>query len=141
MKTRTSLLALTLITAGTCAMAEGPLGSSFSSTDAATSADVAQHDTRVMGSGPAKWSGKVSRADVIADMLEARRTGMLPAGEAIGYPYPYKTSQPLAAGVSPQTGTTEVLGGPPRDGINPDGYRFVGGEAGYELVDPSLRRR
>jgi hypothetical protein len=134
MKTRTSLLALTLIATGTCALAEGPLDSSFSYTGVTPSTEVASHDTRVMGGAPTQWSGKLSRADVIAEMLEARRTGMLPAGEAIGYPYPYKFAPTQAAATSPQESATQVLGGPPRDGITLDGYRFIGGEAGYESV-------
>jgi len=134
MKTRTSLLALTLTAAGTFALAEGPLESSFSYTDVAPSTAVAPHDTRVIGGAPAHWSGRLSRADVIAEMHEARRNGMLPAGEAIGYPYPYKSALPVAAAMTPQESATQVLGGPPRDGITFDGYRFIGGEAGYERV-------
>jgi hypothetical protein len=128
MKTRTSLLALTLITAGTCALAEGPLGPSFSSTDAGS---WAPQDTRVMGGPPVQSSAKLTRADVTAAIHEARRNGtLLPAGEAIGYPYPYKFAPATAAAMSPQESAT-VLGGPRRDGTTLDGYRFVGGEAGY----------
>lgn len=133
MKTRTSLLALTLIASGTCALAEGPLDSSFSSTGIASSTAVASHDTTVMGGAPARSAG-LSRADVIAEMHEARRAGLLPAGEAIGYPFPLKSAPPVTATMSPEEGATQVLGGPRRDGITLDGYRFIGGEAGYERV-------
>src|SRR5688500_5311914 len=134
MKTRTSLLALTLSALGTCALAEGPLDSSFSNTGAVAATGVASHDTLVMGGPPAQWRG-LSRAEVIEGIHEARRQGsMLPAGEAMDYPYSYKSSPPLAGAASPRTAPTEVLGGPPRDGVTFDGYRFIGGEAGYERV-------
>jgi hypothetical protein len=133
MKTRTSLLALTLTAVGTCALAESPLDSSWSSTGAAPSTFAASHDTTVMGGAPARSAG-LSRADVIADVHEARRAGMLlPAGEAIGYPFPMKSAPPVTA-AAPQESGTQVLGGPPRDGITLDGYRFIGGEAGYQRV-------
>jgi hypothetical protein len=87
----------------------------------------------VMGAGPGVLKGNLSRADVIAEIQQARRDGtLLPAGEAIGYPFQLKVGP--AGATTAQIPESTVMGGPQRSGVSLDGYRFVGGEAGYEFV-------
>jgi hypothetical protein len=86
-----------------------------------------------MGAGPGVMKAPLSRADVISEIQQARRDGtLLPAGEAIGYPYPMKFGAGTAT--SAQVPESTVMGAPQRSGVSLDGYRFVGGEAGYEFV-------
>ena len=130
MNTRTTLLACALAAVGTCAWAEGPLSPSWEATSAG---GFTPSSTHVMGAGPGVLKGGLSRADVIAEIQQARRDGtLLPAGEAIGYPFQMKAGP--AATMSAQTPESTVMGAPPQDGTTLDGYRFIGGEAGYERV-------
>ena len=120
------LAALTAIAAGGACAQAAPLAY----TDAAPYTDLAV--TAVSGTGaPSYWKGQLSRADVQAALQQARMEGTIARGEAIGYPYDMKTA-PAHASASVSSGG--ALGGPPGDGLTADGYRFVGGEAGYVYV-------
>jgi hypothetical protein len=138
MNTRTSLLACTLALAGTCAWAESPLGTGLTS-ELAPAAAFSPSSTQVMGGPPGAWKG-LTREEVATELSEARRNGnLIPAGEAIGYPYALKGA---AVGAMPtQMPEGKVMGGPPTGSVTTDGYRFVGGEAGYEFVGrPGITR-
>jgi hypothetical protein len=67
---------------------------------------------------------------VQAAMQQARIDGTIVTGDASGYPYAMKTSGAQASTAS----SSRTLGGPAGDGLTIDGYRFVGGEAGYVYV-------
>jgi hypothetical protein len=131
-----TLLAFALATASTAAVAngaaQGAASASFAHTDLAPYTDVGQSG----GAGAAsnQWKGNLSRADVLAALQEARAAGTIPVGEAIGYPYPVKFSPATVEAMPRATDDSRVLGGPPQSGVTSDGYRFVGGEAGYIFV-------
>ena len=74
------------------------------------------------------WNGALSRAEVVNELFEARRSGILLTGhDTPDYPMLIKVTPPAMA----STHDTSVLGGAGSDGLTIDGYRFVGGEAGY----------
>ena len=126
MKTLTMLAALTAIAAGGAYAQTAPLAY----TDAAPYTDIAV-PVRTGAGAPGYWKGQLTRADVEAAMQQARIEGTIATGDAIGYPFPMKVS---TAQASAQPSPSETLGGPPSDGLTVDGYRFVGGEAGYVYV-------
>jgi hypothetical protein len=96
------------------------------------STDFTPASIHVMGAGPGQWKG-LTRAEVISEIQQARRDGtLLPAGEALDYPFAMKVRP--AAAMSAQTPESTVMGAPRQDGTTLDGYRFIGGEAGYERV-------
>ena len=127
MKSLNALLAaLTAIAAGgACAQT-----ATLAYTDAAPYTDTVVPVASSTGA-PSYWKGQLSRAEVQAAMQQARTDGTTATGDAIGYPYAMKTSSAQASVQSSSSGT---LGGPPGDGLTADGYRFVGGEAGYVYV-------
>lgn len=122
MKRISCLLALACATLGSPAVAD-ELAPALTYTDVAPYTDVGS-----AREAPRHWKGDLSRTEVIAALREARAGGTVAMGEAIGYPYLMK----YAAG----TPSAAMLGGPASEGPAPagvtiDGYRFVGGEAGY----------
>lgn len=87
---------------------------------------------RTSAGAPSYWKGSLSRADVLAAMQAARASHTIAEGDALGYPYPAPVA--LEAG-APPAAMSRVLGGPSSaDPLTIDGYRFVGGEAGYVFV-------
>lgn len=102
----------------------------LSYTDVAPYTDVASTGT---AGAPWYWKGQLTRAEVQAVMQQARMEGSIASGDAIGYPYLTKTSSSLAQ-AAPAPSSAQALGGPPADDLTTDGYRFVGGEAGYVYV-------
>ena len=127
MKSLNALLAaLTAIAAGGACAQAAPLAY----TDAAPYTDIAVPVVSSTGA-PSYWKGQLTRAEVQAAMQQARIDGTIATGDAIGYPFATKASTAQAS-AQPASGVT--LGGPPGDGLTADGYRFVGGEAGYVYV-------
>jgi hypothetical protein len=108
--------------------------------DSAGYADLApQTDLNTYSGAKGTWKGTLTRAEVVAAMRGALAAGTVPVGDAIDYPLTAgKTTGPAGAGdAAPDT---SVLGAAPRDGLTIDGYRFVGGEAGYVRAPQPLRR-
>jgi hypothetical protein len=122
----TLLAAMTAIAAGSaCAQT-----ATLAYTDARPYTDITVPAASGTGA-PSYWKGQLSRSDVQAAMQQARTDGTIVTGDASGYPYAMKTS---GAQASTQASSSQTLGGPPGDGLTTDGYRFVGGEAGYVYV-------
>jgi hypothetical protein len=138
-----TLLAFAFATASTAAgangMAQDAASASFAHTDLAPYTDIGLSDGR--GGAPAsnQWKGDLSRADVLAALRAARAEGTIPVGEAIDYPYPMKSSMATAEAMPRTMDDGRILGGPPQTGVTSDGYRFVGGEAGYIFVGRPMR--
>lgn len=135
MNSRHSILALAITAATTCALADGAsTTSSLSYTDMAPYTDVVPSGARTAAGTRNVWKGTLSREEVSAALREARSSGTVPVGDAVGYPYPMKVAPATAAAPGATPTETQVLGGPPDDGLTSDGYRFVGGEAGYIFI-------
>ena len=79
-----------------------------------------------------EWKGQLSRAEVTDALLQARSAGTIAVGDAVGYPQVMKVSPPTVQTAQPRA-PTQVLGGPSQE-VSGDGYRFVGGEAGYIYI-------
>ena len=88
---------------------------------------------RSAAGAPSYWKSQLTRDEVIAATQQARIEGSIATGDAIGYPYLMKASS-TGAVAGAQQSPSQTLGGPPGDGLSTDGYRFVGGEAGYVYV-------
>lgn len=117
-------------------------GAAFAQVDAYT--DVAPYTDRVPAArssagSPSYWKGQLSRAEVMAATREAQREGMIAAGDALDYPLLMKAA-PNVQLAQTQPAATQVMGGPSSD-VNSDGYRFVGGEAGWIFVGPPGAQR
>jgi hypothetical protein len=112
-------------------------GAAFAQVDAYT--DVAPYTDRVPAArssagAPSYWKGQLSRADVIAATRDAQREGMIAVGDALDYPFLMKVAPNMQL-AQPQPPSAQVMGGPSSD-VSSDGYRFVGGEAGWIFVGP-----
>ena len=129
MKSSTMVLAVVTSVAAGCACAQSDV---LSYTDTVPYTDLAV-PARSAAGAPSHWKGQLTRDQVIAATHQARIEGSIATGDAIGYPYLMKTSSPGAPALAQQS-TGQSLGGPPGDGLTSDGYRFVGGEAGYVYV-------
>jgi hypothetical protein len=131
MKIRIVTLAAALCVTATGALAQQ--ADALAYTDQAPYTDIAR-------TAPHAWKGARSRADVLAELQQARASGTIPVGEAMDYPSTMKFT-PVAGRTMARTDRAPqltVLGGPPDRSLTIDGYQFVGGEAGY--VQPLLRR-
>ncbi len=107
--------------------------------DSAGYADLAPQTDLTAYSGVAgTWKGTLSRAEVVAAMRGALAAGTVPVGDAIDYPLTTGKTTLFAAGEA--VPDTTVLGAAPVDGRTIDGYRFVGGEAGYVRDVQPMRR-
>ena len=100
---------------------------------AATTAPAASAD--LSGNG-APWKGTLTRAEVTAEFLNARASGTLPVSDAYDDPMVMKMAgpqwQPRPLALPRFTASApQVMGAAPSDPVTLDGYRFVGGEAGY----------
>lgn len=136
MKSRISLLAFALAAASTAALADEASTPKLAYTDLAPYTDVGSPAVRGSAAAQRIWKGNLSRADVIAAMREARANGTIAVGDAVGYPYPLKAA-PATAEAAPAAAPPDrkVMGASPADAdVTLDGYRFVGGEAGYIFV-------
>jgi hypothetical protein len=136
MTCRISVLAVAIAAVGSGAFAQDEPTALISYTDAAPYSDLGPsgpHGT--VAAAKSYWKGHLSRAEVIAALHEARINGTIPVGEAIGYPYPFKSARVVteALPTDPVTVVT-ILGAGPDSDLTHDGYRFVGGEAGYVFV-------
>lgn len=129
MKSSTMVCAVVTSIAAGCACAQT---AALNYTDTVPYTDIAA-PARSAAGAPSYWKGQLTRADVIAATQQARIEGSIATGDAIGYPYLMKASSPGAVAGAPQS-PSQALGGPPGDGLTTDGYRFVGGEAGYVYV-------
>lgn len=140
MNKHTTLLAVVLAAASTAAGADGTAQgagfAAFAHTDVAPYTDLVQADGRGTAAAASQWKSNLSREDVLAALRAARAEGTIPVGEAIGYPYPMKASPATAEAMARTDNDARVLGGPPSSGVTIDGYRFVGGEAGYVRTLP-----
>jgi hypothetical protein len=138
-----TLLAFAFATASTAAgangMAQDAATTSFAHTDLAPYTDIGPSGSGGAGAASHQWKGDLSRADVLAALRAARAEGTIPVGEAIGYPYPMKSSVTTAEAMPRMADDGRILGGPPQTGVTTDGYRFVGGEAGYIFVGRPMR--
>jgi hypothetical protein len=108
--------------------------------------DVAPYTDIVLAVAPDQaprlWKASLSREEVQAALRDARREGTVAAGEAINYPVVMKPAPPPVVVLDTPEATTmgaapEIVPVVLHDGITLDGYRFVGGEAGYEFVGRS----
>ena len=123
-----SILALTVATAA---------GAAFAQANAPTCSTVAPY-TDIAGA-PSQWKGELSRAEVMDALRQAQRDGMIAVGDAVDYPSLLKVT-PLAQSAQAQPAPSQVMGGPP-SGVTGDGYRFVGGEAGWIFIgEPGAQR-
>lgn len=129
-----SIFAVTIAAAASAALAQ--VGSY---TDVAPYTDIVP-TARASGGAPGQWMGQLSRADVKSATRQAQREGTIAVGDAVGYPYPMKGTPDTQSAQSRQTAPAQVMGGPPSD-LSSDGYRFVGGEAGWILVGPQGTQR
>ncbi len=108
--------------------------------DSAGHADLAPQTDLTTYSGVAgTWKGTLSRAEVLAAMRGALAAGTVPVGDAIDYPLTAGRTRGVRAAGEALPDTT-VLGAAPGDGRTIDGYRFVGGEAGYVRDAQPMRR-
>ena len=131
MSMRASLLVLSLAALSGPALADEATTGVLRYTDVAPYSDIKPQ--RSASGTPQYWKGSLSRSEVIG-ALQAARSETLAVGDAIDYP--------LAVGHRPTTSMAirfrgadpTVMGGPPTGNLTIDGYRFVGGEAGYEKV-------
>lgn len=131
MKHPISMFAVAISAAAGCAYAQT---NTLSYTDVAPYTDIrVTPSARGGGGAPPTWKGQLSRADVVAAMRQARSEGTIAVGDALNYPaYPMKVEPPAAQAGPSAAG--QVMGGPPDDGVTSDGYKFVGGEAGWIYV-------
>ena len=107
-------------------------------TDSAGYADLApQTDLTTYSAVAGTWKGTLSRAEVAGALRDALVAGTVPVGDAIDYPLTAAKGLKAAGEARPDT---TVLGAPPGDGRTIDGYRFVGGEAGYVRDVQPMRR-
>lgn len=125
---RISLVAIALAAASTAAVAQTGRTSSLSYTDVAPYTDLVAPTPRASVEVGRDWKGNMPSTAASAPAEEAPIAGVIPVAEQ---PYPVKDT-PLA-GVS-GTPATSIMAGPPNDGLTFDGYRFVGGEAGYVYI-------
>lgn len=102
----------------------------LSHSDVAPYTDIAV-SARGSAAAPAHWKGQLSRADVVAVLRQARSDGTIAVGDALGYPTLMKATPLAAQAIAPTAPAGQVMGGPPDDDRTGDGYRFVGGEAGW----------
>ena len=127
--TRRNILLATLVAASSfAAFADKVYIDSGAYTDLAPATDLAVYPG-VAGT----WKGTLSRAEVVAAMREAIATGVVARGDAVNYPF-------AAAKVAAGEPDTRVLSAAPADDLTIDGYRFVGGEAGYVRVPRAAPR-
>lgn len=89
------------------------------------------------GTGDSTWKGTLTRAEVTAAFLQARASGMLPSGEAYDDPVAMKmAAAPAATTIKrPTLPAPQAMGASAGEPVTLDGYRFVGGEAGYAPVE------
>jgi hypothetical protein len=135
MKIKISLLAMAI---GAACAGVSAQSATASYTDVAPYTDIGT--TGVGGGAPSQWKGQLSRAEVLDSLRQARSEGTTPVGDAIDYPDLMKKAPLSARAEQPKRPQTQVLGGP-RDDVSGDGYRFVGGEAGFIFVGkPEVQR-
>ncbi|MET0542810.1 MAG: DUF4148 domain-containing protein [Variovorax sp.] len=125
MTTRNTLLALAITAATVPAVAQTAY------------TDVAPFTDTSVSAG-STWKGTLSRTDVLNALNEARSAGTLPVSHEIAdYPASIKFTPAPAMAAAPRTA---VLGGAGSASVTLDGYRFVGGEAGYVQTEPGASR-
>lgn len=108
--------------------------------DSAGYADLApQTDLSLYSGAPRGWKGTLTREEVAAALRDALAARTLPVGDALDYPLAGMKTPPTAAALGAMPDTT-VLGASPGGGLTIDGYRFVGGEAGYVRDERAMRR-
>jgi len=129
MKTSHLLLALVVAGAAVPALADETAPAAASYGDPSPQVDMS-------ATGDAAWKGTLSRAEVKAELLQARASGLLPNGEAYDDPVAMKmaAARPLALKL-PAIGARRVMGAGADESVTGDNYRFVGGEAGYAPAD------
>lgn len=108
--------------------------------DSAGHADLAPlTDLTVYSATTRGWKGTLSRAEVVDALRAAVAAHTLPVGDAIDYPLASRNA-PAAPAALDGMPDTSALGASAGDGLTIDGYRFVGGEAGYVRDDRVVRR-
>jgi hypothetical protein len=130
MNVRASLLVLSLAAASGYAIADPAFTGEVRYTDAAPYSDLVPQ--RSASGTPQFWKGQLSRSDVLAALQAARADMVLASGEAIDYPLRSGPAPTTAMVIRSRGADATVMGGPPARTVTIDGYRFVGGEAGYE---------
>lgn len=106
--------------------------------DSAGYADLApQTDLSVYSGATTGWKGTLTREEVAATLREALAARTLPVGDALDYPLAGMKTPPSPVALMPDT---RVLGAGPGGGRTIDGYRFIGGEAGYVRDERAMRR-
>lgn len=135
MKKRNILLATLVAACSFAAFADKVYIDSGAYADLAPNTDLAVYPG-VTGT----WKGTLSRADVVAamrDALAAGAAGAVARGDAVNYPLASKAAARSMLDSAPDT---RVLSAAPADDLTIDGYRFVGGEAGYVPVQRVVPR-
>lgn len=103
-------------------------------------ADLApQTDLSAYSGAPSSWKGTLTREEVAATLREALAARTLPVGDALDYPLAGMKTPPSAAALGAMP-DTRLLGAAPSNGLTIDGYRFIGGEAGYVRDERAMRR-
>ncbi len=128
MKQRNILLATLVAASSFAAFADKVYIDSGAYADLAPNTDLAVYPG-VTGT----WKGTLSRADVVAQMRDALAAGAVARGDAVNYPLAGRKTADAAP-------DTRVLSAAPADDLTIDGYRFVGGEAGYVPVQRVVPR-
>jgi len=129
-----------LSAAAAAAQAPGVFGVPMAHTDVAPYTDIVP--AMEPDNTPHLWKASLSREEVQVALRDAQREGTVAAGGANNYPVLLKhapapvvvldTPEATTMGAAPALPTVAL-----HDGITLDGYRFVGGEAGYEYVGHS----
>lgn len=128
MNVRASLLVLSLAAASGYAIADSAYTGEVRYTDAAPYSDLVPQ--RSAAGTPQFWKGNLSRSDVIGALQAARAGSMLAVGDAVDYPL-QPGHVPTAMAIRSRGADATVMGAPPAGNLTHDGYRFVGGEAGW----------
>jgi hypothetical protein len=129
MNVRASLLVLSLAAASGYAIADSAYTGEVRYTDAAPYSDLVPQ--RSATGSPQFWKGNMSRSDVVGALQAARASNLLAVGEAIDYPLPSGHAPTTAMAIRSRGADATVMGAPPAGNLTHDGYRFVGGEAGW----------
>jgi hypothetical protein len=128
---RASFIALSLAALGGQALADSAPTGQVRYTDAAPYSDL--QPQRSASGTPQLWKGDLSRSEVLG-ALQAARSETLAVGDAIDYPLRVGHMPTTSMLIRSRGADPTVMGGPPTSNTTIDGYRFVGGEAGYVKV-------
>ena len=131
MSMRATLLVLSLAALSGPALADEASSGVLRYTDVAPYSDVKPQ--RSAAGTPQYWKGNLSRSDVIG-ALQAARSETRGVGDAVDYPLTVGHVPTTSMVIRSRGADPTVMGGPPTSNLTIDGYRFVGGEAGYVKV-------